>query len=111
MWVKAGERQPAIFLRSNASNHAAMCDFALALKRRIFSIERGNGRRYMNFTQIHNSAGTGYMQQLAPVEQTIFHLYQEAIEQWRKQGINLQQLNRLNVEMETLVKQTYSSFN
>ena len=109
MWVKAGEQQPVILLRSNTPNHALMCDYALALKSRIFSIQRGNGPRYMNFTKIHNAAGTGYMQKLEPVEQTIFQMYRDAIEQWRKQGINLQQLNQLNTNMETLVKQTYSS--
>ena len=111
MWVKAGEKQPDILLQNDTSNHALMCDFALALKQRIFSIQRGNGPRYMNFNLIHNSAGTGYMQRLAPVEQSVFLLYRDAIEQWRKQGINLQQLNKLNISMEASVKQIYSVLN
>ena len=110
MWVKAGERQPGIMLQSDVPNHALMCDYALALKHRIFSIKRGNGPRYMNFTLIHNSLGTGYMDELSELEKRIFESYREAMEQWRRQGINLQQLNQLNANMETLVKQTYTSF-
>ena len=110
MWVKAGEQQPEILLRYDSSNHARMCDWALALKHRTFSIERGNGAKYMNFTQIYNSAGTGYMQQLAPEEQKIFHLYQETIEQWRKQGIDLLQLVELNATVKTIVEEAYRNF-
>ncbi|MDR0541838.1 MAG: hypothetical protein LBH19_06460 [Dysgonamonadaceae bacterium] len=109
MWVKAGEHQPGIMTQSDAVNHALMCDWTLALKRRIFPIERGNGSKYMNFNRIYHSDGAGYMQQLAPVEEKIFQLYREAIERWRKQGINLQQLDRLNANMEVMVKETYAS--
>ena len=107
MWVKAGEQQPAILLRYDSSNHAIICDWAVALKHETFPIKRGNGPRYMNFTKIHNSAGTGYMQQLAPVEQKIFQLYHEKIELWRKRGINLQQLKELNSTMEKMVEEAY----
>jgi hypothetical protein len=109
MWVKAGKQQPAIMLKGNASNHAAICDFALALKRRIFSLKRGNGAKYMNFKRIYNSDGTGYMQQLAPTEESVFQIYREAIEHWRKQGINLEQLANLNARMEAAVEEAYVS--
>ena len=107
MWVKAGEQQPKILLRYDSSNHASACDWAIALKRRSFPIERGSGNKYMNFPIIYNSNGTGYMQQLAPAEQKVFLLYHEIIEQWRKQGINLQQLIELNNTVETIVKEAY----
>ncbi|MDR1527890.1 MAG: hypothetical protein LBS46_09535 [Dysgonamonadaceae bacterium] len=109
MWVKAGERQPEIMLKSATPNHARMCDWALALKRNIFPITRGNGPKYMNFNQIYNSDGTGYMQQLAPVEEKIFQSYRKMMEQWRKQGIHLQQLEQLNADMERAVKEAYTS--
>ncbi|GHT07028.1 hypothetical protein AGMMS49525_15890 [Bacteroidia bacterium] len=104
MWVKAGSNQPEIMLGSRDSNRAQMCDFALARKRKVFSIKRGNGGKYLNFNLIHNQSGSGYMQQLAPVEQAVFQLYQEAIERWRKTGINLRELITINAQMETVVK-------
>jgi hypothetical protein len=110
MWVKAGERQPALLLKSDASNHAPVCDWALALKRRVFPIERGNGHRYLYFNLIHNSSGTGYMQQLAPVEEKIFATCCEKIEQWRKHGIDRQQLAELNTNLEMWVKEAYAPF-
>jgi hypothetical protein len=108
LWVKAGANQPGIMLKKPDSNHSLMCDWALALKYKIFSIKRGNGYKYMDFNRIHNQSGTGYMQQLAPVEEEIFNLYQKPIERWREKGINLQELKTINTRMETVVKQAYS---
>ncbi|MDR2804121.1 MAG: hypothetical protein LBB85_00550 [Dysgonamonadaceae bacterium] len=109
MWVKAGKRQPDILLRNDTSRRATICDYALALKRRIFPLKRGNGSKYVYFNRIYNSRGTGYMQQLAPAEEKIFQLYREAIEQWRQQGLNLQQLDLLNATMETMAKAAYDA--
>jgi hypothetical protein len=108
LWVKAGVNQPGIMLKNADSNQAQMCDFALALKNQIFSIQRGNGYRYLNFNLIYNHSNTGYMQQLAPVEQAILELYQEPIERWRQKGINLQELKTINDQMENRIKQAYS---
>jgi hypothetical protein len=108
LWVKAGEQQPGIFLGNGATHRAPVCDFALALKRRIFSLERGNGPKYMYFRKIYNSEGTGYMQRLAPIEVQIFQSYREAITQWRKKGIDLQELYRLNKSMEMRLIEAYS---
>jgi hypothetical protein len=107
LWVKAGGNQPGIMLGSGDSKHSQMCDFVLALKHQVFSIERGNGYKYMNFNLIYNHSGNGYMQQLAPVEQIIFQFYKEPIDRWRKSGINLQELKTINAQMETAVKEAY----
>ncbi|GHU62432.1 hypothetical protein FACS1894123_03360 [Bacteroidia bacterium] len=109
LWVKAGANQPGIMVGNVDSKHAGMCDFALTLKHKLFPIKRGNGNKYLNFNLIHNQSGNGYMQQLAPVEQAVSQLYQDAIERWRKTGINLQELKTMNAQMETLVKQAYDS--
>ncbi|MDR2683523.1 MAG: hypothetical protein LBB64_06620 [Dysgonamonadaceae bacterium] len=109
MWVKAGERQPAILTQSETPNHAQICDWALALKRNIFPIQRGNGPRYLYFPRIFNSSGTGYMQQLAPAEEKIFQSYRKMMEQWRKQGFNGQQSDQFNATMEKTVREAYLS--
>jgi hypothetical protein len=107
LWVKAGANQPGIMLENADSNHSQMCDFALSLKHKLFPIARGNGNKYLYFNLIYNQSGSGYMQQLAPVEQAITQLYQEAIERWRKTGINLQELKTINAQMEAVVKEAY----
>jgi hypothetical protein len=109
MWVKAGDRQPALLLRTSSSDHAPACDWALALKRRIFPLDRGNGPKYLHFNRIYNPSGTGYMQQLAPFEENVFQSCRETIEQWRRQGIDRQQLFELNASLEIRIKEAYAS--
>jgi hypothetical protein len=109
LWVKAGEHQPAPLLRTANSNHAPACDWALALKHRLFPIQRGNGPKYLYFNQIHNTSGTGYMQQLAPVEEKIFQSTTEILNQWRQTGINPQQLSTLNNTLELTLKEAYEN--
>jgi len=108
LWEKAGADQPGIMLMGKANENSEMCDYALALKSNIFSIVRGNGSRYLNFNLIHNSSGNGYMQQLAPTEAAVYDLYKEAIEKWRQNGINLNELKAINSQMESVVKEAYN---
>lgn len=103
MWAKAGINQPPMMLGSGAANCSQMCDLALAMKHKVFPIKRGNGSKYLNFNLLYNHSGNGYMQLLAPVEQAIAQLYGEAIERWRKTGIDLQELSTLNTQMEAIV--------
>jgi hypothetical protein len=108
LWVKAGADQPGIMLRTADSDRSPMCNLALSLKHKLFPIVRGNGNKYMKFDLIHNSSGTGYMQQLAPVEQSIFKLYEKHIEKWRETGLQLQELKALNEQMEAIAMRSYA---
>jgi hypothetical protein len=109
MWVKAGEHQPALLLRSDTSDHAPICDRALALKRRLFPLDRGNGPRYLHFNHVYNPTGTGYMQQLAPVEALIFRSCSEMTESWRLKGIDLRQLATFHTSLERWVNEAYDA--
>ena len=109
LWEKAGESQPGMVLMGKLSENAEMCDYALALKHNIFSITRGNGSRYMNLNLVYNSSGNGYMQQLAPAEKAVCDLYKDAIERWRKNGIDLNELKSINGRMESIVKGAYEN--
>lgn len=86
LFIKAKEDQPQLMTRrgdrqdpimailglEQKPENALMCDLALSLKANVFPIKRGNGYKYYNFSMMHNPAGTGYMQQLAPLEESIF---------------------------------------
>ena len=108
LWEKSGEDQPGMVLMGKSSENAEICNYALALKRNIFSIARGNGSRYMNLNLVYNSSGNGYMQQLAPTEKDVYDLYKDAIERWRKNGIDLNELKSINGRMESIVKDAYN---
>ncbi|MDR1860580.1 MAG: hypothetical protein LBR06_06650 [Bacteroidales bacterium] len=107
LWVKAGPRQPASVMKSDSTNHAVLCDYALTLKRNVFPIMRGNGNKYLYFNALYNHAGTGYMQQLAPIEAAIAKSFEPYIEKWRISGLNTAELHSLNLSMDTLLHKTY----
>jgi hypothetical protein len=110
LWVKSGNNQPALVLRTGHANHAPVCDRVLALKRQVFPIRRGNGAKYMQFNRIYNRRhGDGYMQQLAPAEQAIFDLSAPILARWRQKGLNEKELAALNKQLETIVSQAYAS--
>ncbi len=109
LWVKGGEQQPAVVLRSGDSQNAVACDNALALKYKTFPIIRGNGPKYMNFNLINNSKGTGYMQELKSAEEKIYKLYKETIEKWRKEGINSDELYSLNKQTDEVLIGAYKA--
>lgn len=109
LWVKGGEQQPSVVLHSGNSQNAVACDNALALKYKTFSIARGNGPKYMNFNLINNSKGTGYMQELKSAEETIYKLYKNNIEKWRKEGINSDELYSLNKQADEVLTGAYKA--
>jgi len=109
LWVKTAENQPSVVLKAADSQNAAACNMALALKYKTFSVKRGNGPKYMYFPLIYNSAGTGYLQELKGSEESIFAIYKESIERWRKEGLNTSEVIKLNQQADQIVLQAYKS--
>lgn len=109
LWVKAQENLPSVVIAAKNSDNSLVCDYAVALKNKTFSIKRGNGSKYMYFNLIHNSKRTGYMQELAYVESEIAKLFTEPIERWRREGLNLKELIKLNEKTDEIVKEGYLS--
>ena len=48
------------------NNHSPQCDKVRARQAQVFSIERGNGKHYLNLSKLYNEECTGYCQQLVP---------------------------------------------
>jgi hypothetical protein len=59
----------------------------LDVKANVFNEERGHGKEYLDFSQVYNPQGTGYMQKLAPVENHIFETVNPFIDTWRNAGV------------------------
>lgn len=85
LWVKMGEQQPSLLLRSKTSENSQLCEWTLNLKHKTFPIKRGNGAKYMHFSLIYNGEGSGYMQKLGLLEDRLFALYDRRIKNWREQ--------------------------
>ena len=109
LWVKTAENQPSVVLKTADSQNAIACNMALALKSKTFSVKRGNGSKYLYFPLVYNSAGTGYLQELKKSEDSIYNLYKESIERWRKDGLNVSEVVKLNKQTDQIVSQAYNS--
>lgn len=107
LWVKTAENQPSVFLKAADSQNAKACDLALSLKYKTFSLKRGNGPRYMYFPLIYNSNGTGYLQVLKDSEESIYSLFKEPIERWRKEGLNIDEIKQLNEKASQILVDGY----
>lgn len=109
MFMKAGADQPSWMTPTAESKNAKMCDFALELKKDIFPVKRGNGKYYMNFRKIYNSEGTGYMQQLRPLENEIFKKTDKFVEENRNKAFNKSAYDDFYNDLYERIKAVYES--
>ncbi|MDR1348396.1 MAG: C45 family peptidase [Prevotellaceae bacterium] len=82
LWVKGGEQLPEIMIKSDNNSNSPLCDKAVALKHKVFHIERGNGGKYMNFALLYNKDGDGIIQKISPCEKEIFAETYKKINEW-----------------------------
>jgi hypothetical protein len=108
-FVKAGENQPS-FMTGKEKSNSLMCDMALALKRKVFAIKRGNGEKYLNFNLLYNPEGTGYMQQLKPVENTIFDMTEKFMQENNDKPYNKAAFDKLYSDIFTEIETAYKKF-
>ncbi|MDR2066058.1 MAG: C45 family peptidase [Prevotellaceae bacterium] len=88
LWVKGGSHLPEIMTKSAGSNNSPLCDKVVALKHKVFHIERGNGKKYMNFSLLYNKNGNGIIQKIKPIEKTIFEETYKKISEWNTSSWN-----------------------
>lgn len=75
LWVKMGEKQPALVTCHEGETSAPLSLYASRLKDQVYSIHRGNGRNYLHWQLLWNDKGNGYMQSLQQVEDRIFRIF------------------------------------
>lgn len=109
MFIKAGENQPTWMTPTADSKNSELCTMALELKADVFAVKRGNGDKYMNFSKIHNSKGTGYMQQLRPLENAIFEKSAKFIEENRDKGYNKAVYDKFYNDLYEQIKTAYKN--
>jgi hypothetical protein len=93
-WVKLGHDNPAIVLRDKETHAAPLSDWVAKVKSTVYDVPRGHGLDYVHFARVYNKAGNGYMQQLRPIEQTVFGMEEKEMNEWRADG-------KLNVKKAT----------
>ena len=73
-------------LGDDGTGCARLNTLSLSLKNRIFSLQRGNTKAYIDLSKLMNRAQTGTVQRLRPVEQEVVKKGVESIEKFRKKG-------------------------
>ena len=72
--VDAAGGVPEMLKGTGENHHSPQCDLVRARHAEVFSIERGNGKHYLNLSKLYNKEGTGYCQQLVPKNMATYHL-------------------------------------
>ncbi|NDW11676.1 hypothetical protein D0T50_02085 [Bacteroides sp. 214] len=111
VWMKGAEKQlPTLLVRNGETKVAPLCDKVVTLAGRVFSYAQGMGsNRYFNWELLHNPAGTGMMQKLAPVEEKVFSFTVPQIEEWYKAGkLDLMQVSQLYQDLDVYIAESYN---
>ncbi|MDR1552077.1 MAG: C45 family peptidase [Prevotellaceae bacterium] len=93
LWVKGGDKLPEIMLKADNNNNSPLCNKVVALKHKVFHIERGNGEKYMNFSLLYNEKGTGIIQKIKPYEKEIFEETHKKINEWNTSSWNAENIH------------------
>lgn len=107
LWVKLGEKQPELVLYSLQFKTAPLCYFATLLKTQAYPIHRGNGQKYIHWSELWNAQETGYIQTLMPVWNEIYDLFARHQAEWEQKGLDVETINRLYQEAEEKIKPAY----
>ncbi|MDR0754365.1 MAG: C45 family peptidase [Prevotellaceae bacterium] len=93
LWVKGGRQLPEIMTKSDNNDNSPLCDKVVALKHKVFHVERGNGKKYMNFSLLYNKNENGIIQKIKPYEKEIFEDTYRKIDEW-----NASEWNEKNIQ-------------
>ena len=106
-WVAAGDKLPEIAAGDEETGKAPLGVLSFELRKRCFPITRGSGARYLDLSVVLNEAGTGYLQQLAPIESEIMDETDRKLSKWREKGFSGSDARKLYKKVDKLVTGGY----
>lgn len=107
LWVKNAEMQPSLVLYRDDVHTAPLCHYANALRDKVYPISRGSGAKYLHWSKMWNTEGNGYMQLLAPVWQKVYRMFTEKEEEWRKKGLDKEEVKRMYAQAASFIVPIY----
>jgi hypothetical protein len=87
VWLLDNGTLPNI-LQADESGIAPLCDLALKLKGKIFSLQNDARENYLNVGALINQENTGVRQKLIPIEKQVLSEANSKLNSWRKVGLN-----------------------
>jgi len=107
-WVAGGSKLPKILV-SDESGNAPLCQMALELKKSCFPVSRGSGWKYINLAALVNEQNTGILQKLSPLENSVIDLTEENLAEWRKSGMEKNNVKTLYHQLTELIRKEYKN--
>ena len=109
LFIEAANNQPVFMTSTSEDNaNAAICDKALSLKERVFSLNRGSGDKYLNYNALSNDEGNGLMQQVIQLEENSQRKMSAFIRDYHNSNESLNVLKAL--ELQNDVYEYYTEF-
>jgi hypothetical protein len=87
VWLLDNGTLPNI-LQADESGTAPLCDLALKLKGKVFSLQNDAKENYLNVGALINQENTGVRQKLIPIEKQVLSEANSKLNSWRKVGLN-----------------------
>ena len=97
---------PSIVQRGE-NDKAWLCSQSIEQKKKVFNLKRGNVRDYIDLSKLVNSAGTGIVQRIMPLEREVFNHGREALKKVRKEKNGPQTLRKYYEWVDEYVKEHY----
>jgi len=108
-WMPEADKLPKV-LTANKNNQSELNEFSLKIKKKLFPIKRGSGQRYMNLSQMMNIQNTGLLQKTLKLENQIFKKAKKLLAQWRKNGVNKNEIHGFYKWIDNYVINEYKKF-
>lgn len=80
------ENDLPIIVLTDETGKAPLCEWSLELKKTLFPITRGEGKDYLNLSQLITQQNDGIMQRTTQWENEVFVQSEKYLSQWHKEG-------------------------
>lgn len=107
VWLNEDKIYPSTMLADETGN-AKLCDWSLILKERLFPINRGEGKDYINLSALVSKDKEGILQRILSIENQIFDYSEKHIQKWGKNGYTKEDLKSFYEEIGKKLKEYFN---
>jgi hypothetical protein len=106
IWLCQGSAQPEL-VTLTGKGVAPLCDKAIQLKGKVFPVIQNYGSNYMDLSLLYNNKGSGYMQRLKNMEDTVFERSLKKLESWRNMKSFRSEIPEFYKQLNDLITEKY----
>lgn len=106
VWLTPSGDLPSVVSSKN-DQHVLLADYGMALKSRIFPIERGSGSKYLDMAVYQNSTNGGVRSQIERMEAAVVSKANTELTKWRASSIDAKQVKDFYDWVDSYVQSEY----